>query len=113
MKKLLLAIIASAFLSTPALADHRSVNVTVYPTGSHGYENGRQVKYHPRFRPAPVVVTITDHRNSQVHMVPIRNQYNSHYHVYDSPRNHRRNRDAEKVINGFIAGALIYDMVKD
>jgi hypothetical protein len=113
MKKLALAILATTLFSTPAFADHSQVNVQVNPVGTYAWENGRLVKYNHRYRPAPVVITIRDHRNQYVHMVPIRNQYNPHYNTY-VPRHHQhRNNDAEKIIKGVIAGALIYDIVKD
>lgn len=115
MKKMLLAIMASVLISTPALADHSRATVTVYPTGNYGYENGVLVKYHPRFRPAPVVVTI----NNQSHYPQYR-QNNRYYDTriqYQYPnyhnQHHRRDRKAEKVIKSVIAGALIYDIVKD
>ena len=113
MKKMLLAIMATAFLSTPALADHSRATVTVYPTGNYGYENGVLVKYNPRFRPTPVVVHINNNRpyHSRNHIyydTRIQYQYPNHYN-----RHHRKDSNAEKVIKGVIAGALIYDIIKD
>jgi hypothetical protein len=118
MKKMLLALMATAMISTPALADHSRATVTVYPTGNYGYENGVLVKYNPRFRPAPVVVTI----NNQSHYP----QYRNHNRYYDTRiqyqypnyhnhhnQHHRRDRKAEKVIKTVVAGALIYDIIKD
>lgn len=112
MKKMLLAIMATAFLSTPALADHSRATVTVYPTGNYGYENGVLVKYNPRFRPAPVVVHINNnnpyhHYNNRYIDTRIQYQYPNHHN-----RHHRKDSDAEKVIKGVIAGALIYDIIK-
>lgn len=112
---MLLAILASALLSTPAFADPQ-INVRVNPTGTYSFENGRWVKYNPRFRPAPVVITIRDHHNRHVTMIPINNRnnhYNHYNHYYNVPRHHRHNSDADKIIKGIIAGALIYDIVKD
>jgi hypothetical protein len=113
MKKMLLAIMATVFISTPALADHSRATVTVYPTGNYGYENGVLVKYNPRFRPAPVVVHINSQRpyhryNHRYYDTRIQYQYPHYNH-----RHHRKDSDAEKVIKGVIAGALIYDIIKD
>ena len=110
MKKMLLAILATAFISTSALADHSRATVTVYPTGNYVYQNGVRIWYN---RPAPVVVHINNNRpyhnrNHVYYDTRIQYQYPNHHN-----RHHRKDSDAEKVIKGVIAGALIYDIIKD